>query len=337
MAAKKKEDTLFDVHAWIDKNYGKGILKTARDIIHKKRMVVPFAPALQSITGGVPEGSTVSVSGPPKIGKTTNLLNFAVRCQKEEWGGRDVYYLDIEHRLKEMNIEGTIGMDMDKFFPISSEEGNILSAEKYLDIADGLVKRKPGSVIIMDSITSLCGQDEMDGDMSKIERGGSGVKLMSKFIRKNAAAISVNRVMLCGVTQLMSNVTGYGKAFLEKGGNSWKYQSDIRLLALKTSPVIVDGRTTGAEVEWLCDCAAVQGYSPGSKVLSYIRYGEGVDEYREYFELAKELGVITQSGTWFNMGELKFQGAENFRDALKNDTHLFNDLRNKLQEIGLTV
>src|SRR5690606_17597596 len=140
---EEKEKPVFDIDVWISKNYGKDILKSGQSFLDAPIKVIPFAPRLNTITGGCPEGTWVSAAGPPKIGKTTSIMNLAARAQRPEYGEKRVFYFDIEGRFKKMNIQSTKGLNPEKFTLVSSEEGKILSAEDFLNIAFDIVKNVP--------------------------------------------------------------------------------------------------------------------------------------------------------------------------------------------------
>jgi RecA/RadA recombinase len=127
------------------KNFGSNIILSGNSIVDKKSVIIPVSPALDLILqGGIPEGSFVVFTGQPKCGKTTTSLDFAATAQKEEYQGdlkkpRHVYYLNIEGRLKKRDLEGIKNLDLDRFDVIGSQQGKILHAEEYLQIAEKLI------------------------------------------------------------------------------------------------------------------------------------------------------------------------------------------------------
>jgi len=114
------------------KDFGANIMLSASSVVDKESIVIPVSPAIDMIlNGGVPEGSFVVLTGQPKCGKTTTSLDFAATAQKEEYGSRHVYYLNIEGRLKKRDLEGIPSLNLDKFDIIGSQTGKILHAEDY--------------------------------------------------------------------------------------------------------------------------------------------------------------------------------------------------------------
>lgn len=321
-------DTLFKE---ISKEFGEGTITKLTDFLDKKKQIIPFSPSLDiGLSGGIPEGCWVTATGAPKTGKTTHLLHFAATCQQPEYGGRDVYYFDIEARFKSMNALGIPKLNKDKFYVIQSTEGNILTAEKFLTAAEKVICTKPGAVVFLDSLSALLTEAEYVGGMSDQQRADQA-KMIAKFCRKNAARISVNRIILLAVTHQQANPSGYGAPTQEKSGNAAKFQVDVKIKVKSTKDWESPGLTkpVGSIVKWLIECSALG--SPYAEVESYMRYGYGIDELKELIVLSTELGLITKGGAWFTCNfmekyveeydekKFKFQGQDNLYEFLKDN------------------
>ena len=294
----------------VNKNFGDGIVLTANAVLDTEVLNVPVSPSLDIIlNGGVPEGSFVVFTGQPKCGKTTTSLYLAANAQQPQYAygsfkdGREVYYLNIEGRLKKRDLEGIPHINLDKFHVISSQQGKILHAEEYLQIAEKIINQIPGSVVIIDSYSALCTEAEITSDMNKMQRA-DGAKLLAKFCRKVANVIPVNKNIVIGITHLMGNPTGYGAEFKEKSGQAVAYQTDIKLRAKRFTPWKVGKEDTqiGLEVEWQVVTSALG--SPGGNIVSHLRYGEGIDKHMELFSLAVDIGLINKGGAWYTFSSL---------------------------------
>ena len=317
------------------KNFGDDIMLTGNAIVDKKNIVIPVSPSLDIIlNGGIPEGSFVVLTGQPKCGKTTTSLDFAATAQKPQYQGilkepREVYYLNIEGRLKKRDLEGIPGLNLDRFHVIGSQQGKILHAEEYLQIAEKIINEIPGSVLIIDSYSALCTEAEITSEMDKMQRA-DGAKLLAKFCRKVANVIPVNKNIVIGITHLMGNPTGYGAEFKEKSGQAIAYQTDIKLRAksFKPWPLSADSTQIGQEIEWQVICSALG--PPGGNITSYIRYGQGVDKYMEAICLASDIGLIHKGGAWYTLTGVadkpKFQGTEKVRQYLLENEKAYNEL-----------
>lgn len=319
MAKKKEEEVVEDTNyserlfKEINKEYGEDIMIGGVRLLDEKPMVISMSPNLDfALSGGVPEGSWLSISGPPKVGKTTTLLGFAAECQKPENGSRRIYYGSVENRLKLMNLQGTKGLDLhpDKFKVIKSNEKKILSAQDFLDIFVRILQTDPGCVLIIDSVSALVDSRVLDGGIGT-ETRGSGAKLVSQFVDVVQGIVPINKNIVCGVTHIIANTSGFGASKVEKAANRWLYQADIRLKAThfdrwavgatKDNPE--SGTQIGQIVHWLVQCSALG--PPGMKAEGYIRYGVGVDKTYELFENAKAANMIEQSGAWYTLAFMK--------------------------------
>ena len=327
----------------IIKEFGEHIIRSGNSVVDTELVVVPISPCLDIILGGgIPEGSFVIFTGQPKCGKTTTSLHFSAACQKKEYGGefcpegRDIYFFNVEGRLKKRDLEGIPNLNLEKFHVIGSEPGKILSAEDYLQIAEKVINDVPGSVVIIDSYSALCTESEITSGMDKMQRA-DGAKLLAKFCRKIANVVPVNRNIVIGITHLMGNPTGYGAAFKEKSGQAVAYQVDVKLRAKKFSPWMAtsDGDLIGQTVEWQVATSSLG--PPGQSITSYIRYGAGIDETTELVTLATDLGLIQKAGAWYKFSFTneekppQFQGLEKSRLALIEDSKLKKLLSNSIK------
>ena len=330
-------DTI-DIAKVIEKEFGEDILRSANVVLDEESTVIPLTPALDiAIGGGVPDGSNVIFTGQPKCGKTTTSLHFAANCQKKEHGSREVYFMNVEGRLKKRDLEGIKNLDLDKFHVIGSKQGKILAAEDYLSIAEKIIATIPYSVVIIDSYSALCTANEITSGMDKMQRA-DGAKLLAKFCRKTANIIPVNKNIVIGITHLMGNPTGYGAEFKEKSGQAVAYHVDVKLRARRFSPWEVGGIQIGQEIEWQVITSAIG--APGQRVSSFLRYGHGIDEETELVRIAIDATLIRKAGAWFTLDFVegdekpKFHGVENTRQALienpKLKTQLYQEIKNFL-------
>ena len=325
----------------VTKTFGEDIILSGNAVVDRKSVIIPVSPSLDIVlNGGIPEGSFVVFTGQPKCGKTTTSLDFAATAQKPEYQGdlksaREVYYLNIEGRLKKRDLEGIPGLDLSRFHVIGSQQGKILHAEEYLQIGEKIINEIPGSVVIIDSYSALCTEAEITSEMDKMQRA-DGAKLLAKFCRKVANVIPVNKNVVIGITHLMGNPTGYGAEFKEKSGQAIAYQTDIKIRAKTFKPWVLsaDSSQIGQEIEWQVACSALG--PPGGQITSYIRYGQGIDKYMEAICLASDMGLINKGGAWYTLTTLpdkpKFQGTEKVRNFLLENHKAYQDLVSSIKD-----
>lgn len=334
------------IHEDVKKKFGSDVILSGSSVVDKESIVIPVSQSIDLVlNGGIPEGSFIIFTGQPKCGKTTTSLDFAGTAQKPEYQGdlknpRQVYYLNIEGRLKKRDLEGIPHLDLDRFHVIGSQQGKILHGEEYLQIAERLINEEPGSIIIIDSYSALCTEAEITSSMDKMQRA-DGAKLLAKFCRKVANVIPVNKNIVIGITHLMGN-PGYGNVeWKEKSGQAIAYQTDVKLRAkyFKKWTLTDDSPQIGQEVEWEVLCSALG--PPGGQIKSFIRYGQGIDTQTELLSLAVDLGLVAKGGAWYTIktdGEdLKFQGMEKTRQYLVDNPEFCTNLWSQVREtMGLT-
>ena len=94
-----KDDTLKEVLADIEKQFGKGAIMKLGEQEHKEVEVSPSGSISLDIAlgvGGYPKGRIIEIYGPESSGKTTFALHAIAEVQKQ--GGRAAF-IDAEHSL----------------------------------------------------------------------------------------------------------------------------------------------------------------------------------------------------------------------------------------------
>ena len=304
----------------------KDIIKEYGNVLHDPAIItdrplktLSVSPKIDiALGGGVPEGSLFIMTGPEKVGKTVTALTFCANAQEHE---RPIYYANIEGRLRKRDLEGIEGLDLDPKIMqiISSTEGNILSAEKYLSIVDNIVHTKPGSIAVIDSFSALSSESELTGNLEDVQVM-SVQKVLAKFCRRISNALPINRVTVVGVTHLMANIQkfGRGKSKIEKSGSALKYQVDVKLHATHSQPIMRGDSQIGQTVNWQVVTSAIG--APGQKVASHIKYGRGIWKEMELADLMVDFGLVVKSGSWLKLPNCeKSQGKVNLAAYLEEN------------------
>lgn len=290
------------------KKFGSDAFITGEDLSQDCNDMVRISPRVDFVLGGgIPGGSVVTLAGAPKCGKTVTTLHILGKAQL---AGRDVYYINVEGRIKQRDLDGIACLDKSKLHIVrsyrnSDGQTHIFSAEEFLTIVETIAKTRPGSVIVVDSISQLVTSGEMIDDIEKQSRA-PGAQLMSRLCRKLSNVIPVNDIILIGILHVVANTSGYGKTTSVTGGNKIRYAMDIGLECKKYTIIREGGEDTipiGQEVEWQTTSTAFA--PPGQKTTSFITYGVGIDELREIVELGVEFGIIHQGGAWFTMSYME--------------------------------
>jgi len=324
-----------EIEKELEKQFGKGIFSSGDKLIEKELEVISVSPALDIILGGgIPKGAFVTVSGPPKVGKSLLALGFAKNAQKH---GMKVYYFDIEGRLKPRDLAGVEGLNTDDehFRHIGSNDGTILYAEQYLEILITLVSSQRDSLFIFDSFSQLCSQAR---EANKGKRFRDDTSLMLADMTKRISNIlPVTNNILIGTVHLIANQNPQSRSmWTESGGNKIKYQADVRLKAPYKEMYIVGDVPIGQIVHWDCECTALNA-PPNQKAKSLLRYGYGIDEEYELLNILIDIGLVEKKGSWIIFNEeTKLQGMEKARNFLVENPKEFDKLKKQLKEtIGM--
>ncbi len=338
MARKKSDsdevaDDISSVEKYVKKTYGEGIIQSASFLLDEVERIVPVGPALNlGLSGGIPEGSWFILTGEPKTGKTTTMLHFVAKCQQEANGSRPVMYLDIEGRLKKMNVTGIKGLDIEKMKYVRSKKGLILTAEQFLDIGMHFLDDTPGGVLVVDSFSALFGEAQHAKEMNEDTMGGSA-KLQSKFVDKVRQTVRVNKNIVVGTTHQTASLAKFGSAMREKTSMSLKYQADVKLAVHgKPKPYMAGTKQIGLIVTWKIETSAL---GPPGEVVSYIRFGQGIDEITELIQLASEVGLIDKpkESAWYAYGELKLCGLDKMYQHFVDNPADFAKLEAEVREL----
>lgn len=280
--------------------FDRSLFVPVSSIMNRNPVIIPVSPKLDiGLSGGIPEGVWVSISGKPKAGKTVTALTIAANAQRLY--KKKVYYLDVEGRINPKTLSGIAGLDLspEMFELLQSKEGKILSAEDFLNTADHLIKTEPGIILIIDSMSALCSASEMAGDVSGQLRS-LGPKLMGSFCRKNANIVPIQRTTIIVMQHVIANTSGYGDPEMEDGGNKIKYQLDVKLKVKGFQKWLdTEKNQIGQSIDWSVEYSALG--PPGAKVQSYLRYGIGIDKAWEIIDLACDLGLIATGGAWYTL------------------------------------
>lgn len=337
--AKKKTplsiDSSIDITESIIKQFG-NIMMNANVLKDQAPQVIKTTPQMDlMLSGGVPEGSFVVVSGPPGLGKSAMSLHIAGNAQRvpSEWGDREVFYFDIEGRLKDRDVYMNLNLDTspEKFHLIRSTRDKIMMGEEFVEIGEKLIKHKPGCVFIFDSFSALCTKARHEGNIGDRFRDDSPL-LLSAFCKRISQIIPVNKSIVIGITHRIANQGPGMSQWTEASGQKIQYQADVKIKGLFDRGWNSGNEQIGQEVHWECEKSALG--PPHRKAMCRLRYKHGFDQEAEIYDLATEFGVIRTAGAWAKIDykgeELKFNGLEKCCQELKANKDLYDYIYSKI-------
>jgi len=303
----------------MEKRWGKGVIMRLGERSAAEHDAVPTGSlSLDDALGigGYPRGRVVEIFGPEASGKTTLALHAIAEVQK---AGGVAAFVDAEHAL-DVSYAKNLGVNADELLVSQPDCG-----EQALDITEALVRSGAVDLVVVDSVAALTPRAELEGDMGD-HHVGLQARLMSQALRKITAITSRTGAIVLFINQIRQKIgVTWGNGEVTTGGNALKFYSSVRIDirrigAIKNGEAVVGNKTRIRVVK--------NKLAPPFKQTEIeIIYGRGVCRAGEIMALAEKSGVLTRSGSWYNIGEHRLgQGREKVRDLLNEDQDLFADL-----------
>lgn len=267
--------------------------------------------------GGLPQGRIVEIYGPESAGKTTLTLHIIAEAQKL---GKEAAFIDAEHAF-DPKYAAAIGVDVPKLTLAQPDSG-----EQALDIVEIMVKSRQYSVIVIDSVSALTPQAELDGEMGD-SHVGLQARMMGQALRKLTALASKTGTMLIFINQLRLKIgVMFGNPETTSGGNALKFYASVRLDVRRRAPQKEGEKAVASPTKVTVKknkCAP-----PFTEAHFDIRFGVGIDRAAELLDVAVDEGIIEKAGAWFSYGgERLAQGRQRAAERLRLEPELFEKVK----------
>ena len=322
--ASDKKRALETALSQIERSYGKGAIMRLGDNLGVNVDAIPTGSLSLDLAlgiGGVPKGRIIEIYGPEASGKTTLALHIIASAQKQ---GGEVAFVDAEHAL-EPAYARAVGVDIDNLLISQPDTG-----EDALAITETLVRSGAIDVVVVDSVAALVPRSEIEGEMGD-SSVGVVARLMSQALRKLAGSISKTKCIVIFINQLREKIgVMYGNPETTPGGRALKYFSSVRIdvrriETLKNGTEMVGNRTRAKIVK--------NKVAPPFKEAEFdIMYGEGISKTGEIIDLAVKLDLIEKAGSWYTVGDQRFQGKDNLKQYLKDNPETADELEAKIRK-----
>jgi recombination protein RecA len=320
---EQKMKIIEDAISTIEKTYGKGsIMKLGDGVINQIESIPTGALSLDYALGigGIPRGRVTEVYGPESSGKTTLCLHVIAEAQKT---GGLAAFIDAEHAL-DVQYAKRLGVDTANLLLSQPDFG-----EQALEITDTLVRSNALDIIVIDSVAALVPRSEIEGEMGDATMAVQA-RLMSQALRKLTGAISKSKTAVIFINQLRSKIgIMFGNPETTTGGNALKFYASLRLdirriAAIKDGTDVIGNRTKVKIVK--------SKVAPPFKEVEFdILYNEGISKSGDLLDLAVNLGIIKKSGAWFTYNEERFQGREQFRQKIVENSGLNSSIEKEVK------
>jgi len=238
--------------------------------------------------GGVPKARHLELYGEESSGKTSIACYLAGQVQA---AGGIVAYVDVEQAL-DLEYAKSFGLDVDHMLFSQPSSG-----EKALDMVEAYVRKRVDCVVV-DSVAMLVPQAEIDGEMGDAHMALQA-RMMSKALRKLTSAQAESKTVIIWINQTRVAIgqwAPHGQVPKStSGGQALKFAATIRI-EVKKKELEMD--KDGEAVSQLIRLKTVKNkVAPPFRIREIrIRFGQGIEMDRDWFDYAVTFGVIVRRG-----------------------------------------
>lgn len=266
---------------------------------------------------GLPPRRVVEIFGREGSGKTTLLGHLIANAQARHPNLRTAI-IDTEHALDPTYFR-RIGVDWGR-----CDLSQPTSGEEALQVMELYVKTGGYSLVCLDSIAMLKTEAMVKGDIGD-QHVAQVARLMSPAMSKITAELSSPLVQttLVFTNQTRSKIGPFGGT-TTPGGEAMRFAASFRIKLWKRESAVIKAENDEV-VGHITDGEMIKNKvaPPYKKFQIPIIFGVGIDAEMNVFDIAKERGVISASGAWYSLGDLRLgNGRENCIRAMRQDPAL---------------
>lgn len=309
----------------IEKAHGKGsIMSLSSDKIIPVETISSSSLALDHIMGGgFPRGRIVEIYGPEASGKSTLAQSVVAQAQKiSPYAG----YIDMEHTIDPAYAE-KIGVNLDTLLISQPQSG-----EQAIGIAETLINSGEVSVVVVDSVSALVPQAELDGDVEDAHVGLQA-RLMSKALQRLSGAVASNRTCLIFINQIREKIgVMFGSPETTSGGRALKFYTTVRIDIRRKAAIKVGDKIVGARTK--CKTVKNKIAPPFREAEFDIIYGEGISKEGDALDMGVYAGVVEKTGAYLRWnGETLGQGREKAREFLLENPEMLGKIQDAIKHV----
>lgn len=258
----------------------------------------------------IPQGRITNFAGPSGSGKSYLAMNAAAQAQKD---GAHILVVDTENALDD-DFVSKIGVNPHENYTYADvttiqQAVHVISAflkgykEEY-----GSAEDAPQILIVLDSLDMMMTETELEHYDKGVQKGDQGQKnkQLKHMLRTIVQDIKTLNVAMICTSQVYRNqdVTNGEGVFIVADAVRYSASQIAMLKKLKLKDDTKkkpgqSGEVTGVTI-------IVEGYKtrftkPYQTVRIEVPYDHGMDPYSGLIEAARSLGVVVQSGSWYNL------------------------------------
>jgi recombination protein RecA len=322
--------------AGINKAAGEVLIGTLDDETILEKLKVKFIPTPnddlnEAVGGGFPRGRISIVSGLADSGKTGLCLE-TIGQQMQKDPDFIVLWLESENSLTDITyIVEQFKIDPKRFLLINMSATK--GAEEALSNCLDTLKSGVIDMFVINSLRGLTPKTELNKSISE-DTVAMQARMNTKLLKQLVPTCS-EKDIACVIIQHLTTMIGTMSKdpFTLGGGLLLKYASVLTLDMRKqtvqdTDPIGKDeGMKIKVSVKKNHVCPRINPYV---KVDHFVVYGEGTEVIMTTMQKAVEQNILKKTAGWISWPdkELKWNGAKNFRTYMKENSDVFQTLRN---------
>lgn len=332
---EKKQLTLEEAMAKLDKDYGPGSIISGDEIVECTEFVSTGSLGLDIAlgVGGLPsDGKIIELYGWESSGKSTLIQTIVGNFQKK-YPDKKVIYVDSEHSLdRKYSIK--LGLDLSTLIVIQLDEG---AGEAAFNKVNTLVSTGMISAVVYDSYNAMQPKKIVDGELGDATMGVHA-RLMGQSISQDNAACTKYGTNFIYIGQLREKIgVMFGSPETTQGGNALKFYAHVRLECTRSTTK--DNSSFNEDKDKISNLHKVvvkknKVGAPFKSAEYHIIYGEGIDKYNELINYAHEYKVLKKWGKDITYEETKYLDTD-FMDNLRDSEELFFEIREKVLKLAL--
>ena len=270
---------------------------------------IPTGIFTDKITGGIPRGKIIIVSGQWSVGKSTLAFQMIAEAQKQK---KKCLFADVEFSYDPKYAE-LLGVDNKKLGLIRAR-----TAEDVLDELEKEIDSDKWDLVIIDSMGALNSRVEVEKAAGE-KTIGVQAGLVAKFIRKVVPVLAMNNTTLICLTHEFTDIMT-GKVIASGGAKLGYHASQhIRLKAkfgvtLKQGDRIV-GKVITAEMK-----KDKVGGRERAECDGRLIFGIGFSKSEDILQDALDKGVFVKVGNTYLLNGERIGMISKLREKMKDET-----------------
>ena len=311
-------------------------VQTAQEV-DVKRQQTPSIGLNLALKGGLGFGRQVLVWGNKSAGKSSFCLQMIGMAQKE---GKVCAWIDSEASYSADWAE-KLGVDSSQLIYSPAKTINDM-----VDVATQLMEAGV-DIIVVDSISALLPAIYFEKDSDELKQLQDTKQIGSEAKDMTHAVKMLNyankNTLLVFISQQRNQFGSLHASHIPTGGMAVKFfsstviklwSSEAEANAIKAGIKVGDKiieQKVGRPVNWIIDYNKL-GPPNLSGQYDFYYQGEslGVDGVAETLDIAEMTGVVQRGGSWYTIGEERFQGRTKAIEYLRNNLEVVEELKAKI-------